>query len=125
MEDYSFQIGIPLETDSFTEKQDKRTARAQEIEVDWSTLGHTNTRIILAGMGPYTEQILNADHHIDTFSIMRQAIDGETEPVESGYYKGFLPIYVKYLIGLFSAAIIGSGSYLILKSIIKRRKRNT
>ena len=79
VEDYSFQTGIPLETDSFAEKQAKRTARAQEIEVDWSTLGHTNTRIILAGMGPYTEQIQNADHHVDTFSIMRQAIDGETE----------------------------------------------
>ncbi|MHA1220007.1 MAG: alkaline phosphatase [Candidatus Heimdallarchaeaceae archaeon] len=125
VEDYSFQTVIPLETDSFTEKQDKRTARAQEIEVDWSTLGHTNTRIILAGMGPYTEQILNADHHIDTFSIMRQAIDGEIEPVESGYYYGFLPIYVRYLIGLSSAAIVGSASYMIMIRIIRSRKRKT
>ena len=45
---------------------------------------------------------------------MRQAIDGEIEPVESGYYNGFLQIYVKYLIGLFSAAIIGSASYMIM-----------
>ncbi len=123
VEDYSFQTTIPLDNDSFTEKLNKRTARAQEVEVDWSTGGHTNTEVILAGIGPFTDQILDADHHIDTYSIMRQAIDGETDPIGSGFYKGHLPLYVKFLIGLASAAMIGTGSYFILKNIIKMKRK--
>jgi len=45
---------------------------------------------------------LDAEHHIDTFSIMRQAIDGLTEPVGEGFYDGYrsFPIYGWVLISL-------------------------
>ncbi len=122
VKDYSFITEIPLETDSYTEKLDKRTARAQEVDVGWGTGGHTDTEVILAGMGPYTDQILTAEHHIDTFSIMRQAIDGETDPIGSDFYLGHLPLYFYYLIGLSSAALMGTGLYFILKNVIRRRQ---
>jgi alkaline phosphatase len=119
IEDYSFQTEIPLDTDSFTEKQEKRTARALEINVDWSTTGHTKTEVIIAGMGPYTEEILNANQHTDTFSIMRKAIDGLSDPIGSGFYDGYsrLPGYAWFLI---SITIISIPVTVIL---IRRRKR--
>ena len=117
--DYSFQTNIPLVSDNLVQKQEKRNNRANEINVDWSTGGHTKTKVILAGMGPYTEDILNAEHHIDTFSIMRKAIDGLTEPIGEGFYEGYppFPIYAWILISSTIAAVPLS----II--IIRRRKR--
>ncbi len=121
IENYSFKTEIPLETDSYKVKQEKRTNRSQEITVDWGTGGHTNTKVILAGYGPFTEEILTAKHHIDTFSIMRQAIDGQSEPIGEGYYKGHLPIYAWILV-LFSPMIISVSLAFITVKIIRRKK---
>ena len=76
------------------------------------------TKVLLAGMGPYTEEILNAEHHIDTFSIMRKAIDGLTEPVGEGFYEGYPPFPV-YGWVLISVAIV---SIPLSFFIIRRRK---
>ena len=100
--DYSFQTGIPLETDSLEIQQVKRTMRSEEIDVKWRTGGHTKTKVLLAGMGPYAEEIVNASHHVDTFSIMRMAVDGESEPIGLGYYDGYIrfPIYAWVLLSI-------------------------
>ncbi|MCE7743229.1 MAG: hypothetical protein GOP50_12330, partial [Candidatus Heimdallarchaeota archaeon] len=112
---------LPLETDSYQLKQEKRTNRSQEINVNWSTGGHTKTKVILTGIGPFTEDILNAEHHIDTFSIMRQAIDGQTEPIGEGYYKGHLPIYA-WLLLFFSPVIISVTLAFIVTKIVRRKR---
>lgn len=120
--DYSsFQTKIPLETDNLAQKQEKRTNRAQEIDVNWSTGGHTKTKVILAGMGPYTEDILEAQHHIDTFSIMRKAVDGQTEPIGEGFYDGYppIPFYTWIIIGI-TVAIIPPSVILIRRRKLKK-----
>lgn len=121
VENYSFATELPLETDSYQLKQEKRTNRSQEINVNWSTGGHTKTKVILTGIGPFTEDILNAEHHIDTFSIMRQAIDGQTEPIGEGYYKGHLPIYA-WLLLFFSPVIISVTLAFIVTKIVRRKR---
>jgi alkaline phosphatase len=102
VEEYSFQTPTPEETDSFELKKEKRTNRSQEITLDWGTGGHTKTKVILTGMGPYTENIPDAEHHIDTFSIMREAIDGLTGSYEEGCCKGAhrVPYYAWGIIGV-------------------------
>lgn len=123
VEGYNFLTDLPSENDTYTEKQDKRTARAEEIEVKWSTGGHTTREVILAGIGPFTEQIVNASHHIDTFSIMRQAIDGQIEPIGEGFYDGFLPITFAWaFIGIGTITLITLATVLIVKKILKRKK---
>jgi len=119
--DYSFQTEIPLETDTLAQKQEKRTSRAQEIEVNWSTGGHTKTKVILAGMGPYTEDILEAQHHIDTFSIMRKVIDGQTEPIGEGFYDRYppIPFYTWIIIGV-TVAIIPLTTILIRRRKLRK-----
>ena len=118
--DYSFQTAVPQVSDSLVEKQEKRTNRAQEINVDWSTGGHTKTKVLLAGMGPYTENILEAEHHIDTFSIMRQAIDDLAEPVGEGFYEGYppFPIYAWILIS-FTITVVPLSIIVIRKKRLK------
>jgi len=119
IDSYSFETELPLETDSYQLKQEKRTNRSQEITVTWGS-GHTKTKVILAGVGPFTEDILSARHHIDTFSIMRQAIDGQTEPIGEDYYKGHLPIYA-WLLLFFSPAIIQITLAFIVTKIVTRK----
>ncbi|MHA2308719.1 MAG: alkaline phosphatase [Candidatus Heimdallarchaeaceae archaeon] len=118
VKDYSFQTNAPLETDSFEIKKEKRTNRSKDIEVSW-TAGHTKTKVILAGMGPFTEKILNAKHHIDTFSIMREAIDGLTEPYEEGYSRDY------HIIPYYAWIIIGIGVVIIPTTVIIVRKKKT
>ncbi|NMC04537.1 MAG: hypothetical protein GYA24_04960 [Candidatus Lokiarchaeota archaeon] len=62
----------------------RRTTRASQAQVSWSTGGHTSIKVVLAGYGPYTSQIPNARFNIDTFSLMRMAIEGVSGPVEQG-----------------------------------------
>ncbi len=78
--DYEFLTALPEESDDYTTRKSKRLARLNEISIYWSTSGHTNSEVILAGMGPNAEKILDAEHHTDTFSIMRKVIDGKTRP---------------------------------------------
>jgi alkaline phosphatase len=123
VDSFSFTTEVPLDTDSYEIQQEKRTNRSQEISVSWSTGGHTKTKVILAGMGPFTEDILSAEHHIDTFSIMRQAVDGQTEPYGGmDYNKGFLPTYAWILIFL-SPAILSISLAFILTKVIRMKKK--
>ena len=123
IQSYSFQTEKPLITDTYEIQKEKRTNRSKEIIVDWSTGGHTQTKVILGGFGPFSEQILTAKHHIDTFSIMRQAIDGHSEPIGEGYYKGMLPTYAWILL-FFSPAIISiTLAFLFTKLIRKTSKK--
>jgi alkaline phosphatase len=71
----NFVTPVPTDGDSLETRIQKRTSRANEASVTFSSTGHTSTPIYLAGMGPYTGQIVNATHHVDTFQIMRQAIN--------------------------------------------------
>jgi len=122
VESYSFVTEVPLDTDSYSLQKEKITNRSQEVDVNWTTGGHTKTKVILAGMGPFSEDILTAEHHIDTFSIMRQAIDGQTEPYGDGYYAGFLPTYVWVLI-FFSPAILSISLAFIISRLLRRKNK--
>jgi alkaline phosphatase len=76
---YTFSTPLPQESDSLAVKIQKRTDRANQVAVTFSAPNsHTSTEVYLAGMGPYTSRILNASHHIDTFQIMRTAIETST-----------------------------------------------
>jgi alkaline phosphatase len=77
---YNFTTGTPEEYDSLATKIEKRTNRTNEMNVTFSTTVHTSTPVYLAGMGPYTDRIASATHHVDTFQIMRQAIEQESNP---------------------------------------------
>jgi len=121
VESYTVETEIPYETDSYDVKQEKRTNRSQEIAVSWSSGGHTKTKVILAGIGPFSGAILNAEHHIDTFSIMRQAVDGETEPIGEGFYDHYLPTYAWILIFL-SPTIISITLAFVFSKILRKKK---
>lgn len=121
VENYSTETEIPLDTDSYQLKLEKRTNRSQEIDVSWSTGGHTQTKVILAGIGPYTEDILTAEHHINTFSIMRQAVDGQTEPIGEGFYQSLLPTYAWLLI-FFCPTIISVSLAFVVTKLLRRKK---
>ena len=81
---------LPQSTDTLATLRTLRSARANEIEVEWSTGGHTPTKVPLVGVGPYAERIETAEHHVDTFSMMRLAIEGIATPVGSGWYEGYM-----------------------------------
>jgi alkaline phosphatase len=118
--DYSFTTALPLETDDYDTVKSKRISRVAEVETSWSTGGHTTKEVILAGMGPNSEKILNAVHHINTFSIMREIIDGKTEPSQSGVYAGHVNwILISYLSLLGIAALLTG-----ILTWIKEKKRN-
>jgi alkaline phosphatase len=72
---------LPNEALSLAVNIQRRTDRANQVQVSWGS-GHTNTKVILAGVGPYTSQIAHARFNIDTFSLMRMAIEGVSGPVE-------------------------------------------
>jgi len=90
----------PLPNDSLplAENIQRRTDRANQVNVSWSTGGHTQTRVILAGIGPYTSQIHNARYNIDTFSLMRMAIEGKSGPVEqiAGRFPTVWYVYIAF-----------------------------
>ncbi len=75
---YSFTTATPDENDPLPTKIEKRTNRTNEMTATFTTTGHTSTHIYLAGMGPYTKRIASATHHVDTFQIMKQAIEQES-----------------------------------------------
>lgn len=108
IDSYSFSTDLPQPGDSLTENRTTRNSRASEIGVSWIGMGgHTKTKVPLVGMGPYTSEIESAEHHVDTFSIMRQAVDGATEPGGSGWYDGYIdPIWFYSIGGVAAAAVI-------------------
>ncbi|MBN2156669.1 MAG: alkaline phosphatase [Candidatus Lokiarchaeota archaeon] len=108
VEEYDFLTPLPLDTDNFETKKNKRLDRVGEITTSWSTGGHTSKNVILTGMGPNSERILNATHHINTFSIMRELIDGETDPFETNTTKGHVNLFVIIFLGILGvSAVIG------------------
>lgn len=72
---YDFSTPAPQETDSLAVKIQKRTNRANEIATHFLSTSHTSTRVYLGGIGPSTNQILNASHLVDIFQIMNASID--------------------------------------------------
>jgi alkaline phosphatase len=118
--DFSFTTALPLETDDFETQKNKRMSRVNEITTSWSTGGHTKSEVILAGMGPNTEKILNATHHIDTFSIMREIVDGGTGPSNSNPYKGYINLPVMIFLGIIGTAALITGTITWLRE--RKRK---
>nr|MBD3186726.1 hypothetical protein [Candidatus Bathyarchaeota archaeon] len=118
---HEFTTALPGPGDSLEEKIQKRTDRANEISVSWSTGGHTNDDVIFAGMGPYASQITNASLNTDIFSIMRLAIEGIDGPVQAGINTGYFPVVYVYV------AIAGVGiTIAVLAGIsIKRKLRGS
>jgi len=114
--DYDFQTSLPSELDDWEIQKNKRIARVGEIETDWLHGGHTMREVILAGMGPNTEKILNATHHIDTFSIMREVIDGETGPVQINAYDGHVNWFVIGFVGILGVTAILTGVFTWIKT---------
>ncbi|MBN2150079.1 MAG: alkaline phosphatase [Candidatus Lokiarchaeota archaeon] len=87
---------LPNESLPLAENIARRTNRTNEIQVSWSTGGHTSTEVVLAGIGPYTSQIHHANYNIDVFSLMRMAIEGKSGPVEPiGFI--FQPVWFVYI----------------------------
>lgn len=86
---HQFTTPVPTGSDTLAEQIAKRTARAGEVQVSWSTGGHTNDNVILAGIGPYTSQLGQARYNIDVFSLMRMAIEGQSGPVVDGINDGY------------------------------------
>ncbi|MHA1453432.1 MAG: hypothetical protein ACTSRD_11285, partial [Promethearchaeota archaeon] len=107
---------LPSELDDWEIQKNKRIARVGEIETDWLHGGHTMREVILAGMGPNTEKILNATHHIDTFSIMREVIDGETGPVQINAYDGHVNWFVIGFVGILGVTAILTGVFTWIKT---------
>jgi hypothetical protein len=70
-------------------------------------------------MGPNTEKILNATHHVDTYSIMREIIDGNSQPSLLNTPGGNWYLYVG--IGLGVLGVGGLSTFLLVKKL--RRKR--
>jgi alkaline phosphatase len=81
---------LPNSTDTIEELRAKREARANEISVTWSTTGHTSTEVYLNGLGPNADKIMEAEHHINTFSIMRYVIDEKTTPEDYNGNSGYI-----------------------------------
>ncbi len=101
-----FTTELPNESDTLSELRTKRTERANQIKVRWSTGGHSTTKVPLVGLGPYSERILDANHHIDTFSMMRMAIEGESGPVGEGFYDGHISLIWLYSLGGIAGFIV-------------------
>ncbi|TFG18563.1 MAG: alkaline phosphatase [Promethearchaeota archaeon] len=106
VDEYDFLTELPLDTDDFETRKNKRIARVGEVSVSWLHGGHTMREVILAGMGPNTQKILDATHHIDTFSIMREVIDGKTGPVQINAYEGHVNWFVVGFISILGVAAI-------------------
>lgn len=73
---------LPSVIDNASTLVAKRNARIAEIDCSYSG-GHSMTKVVLTGMGPYADRIMTAGHHTDTFSIMRMAIEQKSGPVEA------------------------------------------
>jgi alkaline phosphatase len=69
---YTFSTDLPSQTDDLETLRTKREARANETSVAWTTTDHTSTQVHLFGLGPNSEKIQNASHHIDTFTIISE-----------------------------------------------------
>ena len=117
----TLKYALPSDIDDFETKKSKRIARASEIATSWSTGGHTSSEVILAGMGPNTEKILNATHHVDTFPIMREIIDGQTEPSTLDPYRGYVNLFVIIFLG----GILGIAVFTSLFTWLANRRRRT
>jgi alkaline phosphatase len=72
---YEFSTEIPKENDSLAILIEKRSNRTNEVDVSWSSMGHTNKKVILSGVGAFTEPILNASHLTDIFSMVYNGIN--------------------------------------------------
>ncbi len=121
--EYNFETGTPQEDDSITQNRTKRTQRVNEIETSFSTGGHTGTEVPLVGMGPYTDRIADATHHLDTFDMMRLAIEGQTGPVGEGFYDGYFnPLWLYIPGGIAVLAVFGYITYVVVKKIKAKRQ---
>ncbi|MEX2716471.1 MAG: alkaline phosphatase [Candidatus Sigynarchaeum springense] len=87
---------LPDASLSLAENTARRTTRAGQVSVAWTAGGHTKTKVILAGIGPYASQIPHARYNIDTFSLMRMAIEGKSGPVEQAPFT-FQAVWFVYI----------------------------
>jgi len=123
IKNYDFTTTVPELGDSLEEKRTKRTERAAQVSVGWSTGGHTNTKVPLVGLGPYADQIPEANHHTDTFSLMRLAIEGVEGPVGEGFYKGHVSVVWWYTLGGLAALfVLGYITRFVVKKIKAKKK---
>lgn len=112
---------LPDPTDNITTLRLKREARAHQIETDFSTGGHTSTKVYLQGLGPNATMIAEAQHHIDTYGIMRSVIDGKTAAEGENYNAWYVNPIWYYSVG--GAGLLGV-MIIIPVQIIKRKKQS-
>ncbi len=120
---HNFTTPPPSEGDTLDEKIVKRTSRANQVQVSWSTGGHTNDNVIFAGIGPYTSQLAHARYNIDVFSIMRMAIEGQSGPVVPGMNDGYRNVDVVVIAfwGMIGVSLAIAALYV--RNVVKARKR--
>jgi alkaline phosphatase len=125
---YEFTTNMPTAGNTLAQNRTARVSRALQIDVSYSTGGHTKTEVPLVGMGPYSDRIASAEHHIDTFSMMRMAIEGKQGPVSDSlyageeFYEGYINILWLYIPGgIAAAALLGFIIYKIVK-VVKKKK---
>ncbi len=111
---------LPNTSESLAVNTARRTTRAGQVSVTWSAGGHTNTKVILAGMGPYTSQIAHARFNIDTFSLMRMAIEGVSGPVEQGINDDNMIVMLVYIA---FGGMVGTAVGLVILYVFKTVKR--
>lgn len=117
--EYSFTTSLPAAGDDLATLRAKRIARAGEIDVSWSTGGHTSREVPLVGLGPHADQVAGARHLADVFGIMRGVIDGTTTPEGSGYYRGHVNAGWYIALGV-GATVVG---IVVLIRFVRRRRR--
>ena len=112
---------LPNEALPLANNTQRRTDRANQVQVSWSTTGHTNTRVILAGIGPYTSQISHARFNIDIFSLMRMAIEGVSGPVEQvgDEFEAVWFVYIAF------GGIVGTAIMLAILYVRYSKKRES
>jgi alkaline phosphatase len=117
---HTLNAPLPLPSDDIGTLRSKREARANEISVSWSSGGHTSSEVYLIGYGPQSAKIAAAEHHIDTFSLMRELIDQKTDPVGSGYYNGHVNVLWYYIGGSLMGIVL---IVVTTRAIIFKRRK--
>ncbi|MHA2250041.1 MAG: alkaline phosphatase [Candidatus Kariarchaeaceae archaeon] len=108
---YDFHTPIPEEDDDIAIKIEKRTNRSKEISTSFSSIEHTSLKVVMTGIGPHTDQITQAEHTSDAFSIMKNAITPSDITSKSSETIGF-------------SVIIGISSFLLIVPYIEKQKKS-
>lgn len=119
--DYEFETDLPSSSNTIKENRAIRTSRAGEISVEFSTNGHTKTKVPLVGFGPHTERVREATHLTDIFDMMKISIAGEAGPVDERFYDGYYNILWIYIPAAIAGLVIAGFIAVKLNSVFLRK----